>query len=877
MTPSLRSRLIHKWLFLCTLSLIGCGQTVWAQSPQVLMQGWYWDYPKTANGYSWADTLTNKAVALKNAGITHIWFPPHAVASFGTNSNGYDPKDYFIGNQTTGLGTRPALNTMLQAFSSAGITPVADMIYNHRDGGRPEVNTPVKNYVTSIFDGTNGSNPYPSDRFRCALPIGAGTNNGARTYYVKVSSKTASSNYVGKAYQAFFWTGKRGSAVQSTINETKPNGGGDCGQGSQVTALNQVVNSAIPSSGCGTVEFAVTVTASDFNAAADSLYMSFINPNGNYGDQRVYGIWNGSQDVASQLLYQTYTDFTNMTSTPTGTITIGGSSVNVNGNYNNFKPNDNNAAAGGLTGDSDSMPFFYDYDQNQTSTINLLNNWTYWNYETLGVRGLRMDAVKNFPAGYVSQLMNNLQSSNRIPNLVVGEFWDGAGNIKTWLDNVRNGMTTAAQSAIQVKAFDFPLRYALRDACDDANNNVRSIFFSGLRANSVSGFNVVTFVNNHDFRDNSGGNSLIRSNPNLAYAYILTNNQLGVPTIFYPDYYGYPAASNGQYGYHPTGLPAYKTEIDRLLNVLKTYINGSTGVSYLNSYGGTGNGPGSNASFSSGNYNRCLIYQLSGVGAAGGKDVIVAINFDSSPLRVNHKIAIQNTVTQGTRFGDVLGRSSFPYAVVNNDAGITNSIYIDLPARSYSVWVQDAPPLPVTLRYFNGRMTQAGALLGWATAREDNNAFFQIERSHDPTGAPSRQDLAFESIATIPSQATGGNSTQQLTYSFTDTQPLPGINYYRLTQTDLNGQRTLHKIIALNRETTEPVLYPNPVSATEEVVIEPALSHRGYTLSDVRGRVVQQSEVSGVLSQFSLAGLPAGVYLLKVQTPTGPTTFRLLK
>lgn len=39
--------------------------------------------------------------------------------------------------------------------------------------------------------------------------------------------------------------------------------------------------------------------------------------------------------------------------------------------------------------------------------------------------------------------------------------------------------------------------------------------------------------------------------------------------------------------------------------------------------------------------------------------------------------------------------------------------------------------LPVTLVYFNGRMTTAGALLGWATAGEDNNARLQIERSRD--------------------------------------------------------------------------------------------------------------------------------------------------
>jgi len=74
--------------------------TVFCQ--QVLMQGWYWDYPKTLNGYSWADSLRLKAAQLKQDGITHIWFPPHAVASFGAGSNGYDPKDLYIGNQRAG-------------------------------------------------------------------------------------------------------------------------------------------------------------------------------------------------------------------------------------------------------------------------------------------------------------------------------------------------------------------------------------------------------------------------------------------------------------------------------------------------------------------------------------------------------------------------------------------------------------------------------------------------------------------------------------------------------------------------------------------------------------------------------------------------------
>ncbi len=183
----------------------------------------------------------------------------------------------------------------------------------------------------------------------------------------------------------------------------------------------------------------------------------------------------------------------------------------------------------------------------------------------------------------------------------------------------------------------------------------------------------------------------------------------------------------------------------------------------------------------------------------------------------------------------------------------------------------DVTPLPVTLRYFNGRMTEAGALLGWATAREVNNASFHIERSQNAVG--------FESIGTIPSQAADGNSLTELTYTFTDAQPLPGTNYYRLMQTDRDGTRTqAGNIIALKREGVLPVLFPNPVSASGEASVEPALAYQRYQISDVLGRVVQRADAPGLMSRVSLAGLPAGVYLVQVETTDGGRRmFRVLR
>ncbi len=166
-------------------------------------------------------------------------------------------------------------------------------------------------------------------------------------------------------------------------------------------------------------------------------------------------------------------------------------------------------------------------------------------------------------------------------------------------------------------------------------------------------------------------------------------------------------------------------------------------------------------------------------------------------------------------------------------------------------------------------MTPAGALLGWQTAREANNAFFRIERA--------RNALAFEPVGTVPSLASGGTSLSPLTYAFTDTQPLPGINYYRLVQTDHDGTRNTSRIIALSMELADPVIYPNPLGAAGEAVMDPPLTFTTYELTDLLGRVVQRADVPGVLSRVSLAGLSAGVYLLRVQTESGQRVFRLVR
>lgn len=820
------------------------------------MQGWYWDYPKTADGKSWADTLRLKAASLKQAGITHVWFPPHAVSSSGTGSNGYNPKDLFIGDQTTGLGTRPALNNMLAAFTTQGIAPVADVIFNHRDGGQAENNPSVKDYITNYY--IAAKQPFPSDRFRCALPLGGTTGNGAGDYYFKISSKTGDGRFNNYGYKVYLETKTKGWQNLPDVNEAEPNGGGDCSQPNNDIELGRNLFATLETtSGCGTDEFHLNLKSADFNPAGDTLFVYLTNTGG-YSDHRIYGIWSSarSTDIVNDLQYQTYTNFSGL---PSGRGQM---------NYEFFKPNSANAATTYLSGDWDAMDFFYDYDQFQPQTKDTLISYAKWNWTDLGVRGFRMDAVKHFSPQFVGDLLNALHHAGMDPSLVVGEWYStSAFELKGWVNDVYSNMEPGTKDAIQPKIFDFALREQLRQACDDGSFDVRNVFTGSLRDQGLSGYNVVTFVNNHDFRDATGFASLIHNNPILAYAYILTNNQLGVPTIFYPDYYGYATAEGGKYAYYPSNLPAYETEINRLLQVLKTYLNGAPAVEYLNRLATP-----FSANFIEGQSSRALIYQLQGFAGNGNKEVIVAINFSNTALKVDQEINTRGgAVAQGTRFTDVLANSAFPYALVSS----SNQVYIELPPHSYSVWVQGTEAvLPLTLVNFRAVATAKKTVnLTWRVTDNEDADYFVIERADD--------GVHFTKIGVLAANKSAG----MVDYSFTDPAPIENTGMlYRLQLNSKSGRKTYSnlELVRVANNQTNIRLLQNPVSTVVELLADVATGATVQaTVFNAAGQQIMQKSLplaAGVSKlQIPVDHLSSGVYQIQVTANSFSKVFQFIK
>ena len=121
----------------------------------------------------------------------------------------------------------------------------------------------------------------------------------------------------------------------------------------------------------------------------------------------------------------------------------------------------------------------------------------------------------------------------------------------------------------------------------------------------------------------------------------------------------------------------------------------------------------------------------------------------------------------------------------------------------------ESGPLPVELLNFNAQHSENSELvLNWATASETNNDYFIIERSQNA--------LNWEIVEKVSG---AGNSNNRINYSLIDTKPFSGTSYYRLTQTDFNGEFKELKTISVSLNNNSNInLFPNPFA--DELIIE---------------------------------------------------------
>ncbi|MDQ3046826.1 MAG: T9SS type A sorting domain-containing protein [Bacteroidota bacterium] len=169
--------------------------------------------------------------------------------------------------------------------------------------------------------------------------------------------------------------------------------------------------------------------------------------------------------------------------------------------------------------------------------------------------------------------------------------------------------------------------------------------------------------------------------------------------------------------------------------------------------------------------------------------------------------------------------------------------------------------LPIELLSFSGKSMAEKNQLIWETATETGNDFFTIERSTDAVN--------FMAISDVDG---AGNSTRTIRYSTNDDFPLSGVSYYRLKQTDFNGEFSYSNIISLVREATDFELV-NVFHSTEQGVLSFTVKCEEdcqifFELFDVVGKKVFSSLKNNSDGQMTISiptdALNQSIYVLKV-------------
>jgi hypothetical protein len=164
--------------------------------------------------------------------------------------------------------------------------------------------------------------------------------------------------------------------------------------------------------------------------------------------------------------------------------------------------------------------------------------------------------------------------------------------------------------------------------------------------------------------------------------------------------------------------------------------------------------------------------------------------------------------------------------------------------------------LPIELISFDAKCNANKTVrLAWTTASETNSYFFTVERTSDA--------IHFETIGKIDG---AGNSNQLKKYSFTDTTSTLGYLYYRLKQTDYNGDYQYSNIVATdcNEKSSTIIIYPNP--NTGEFVINGFGKEGFLVVYNVLGEIIEAKKIENDRVKVNLKDQHNGFYFIIIES-----------
>jgi hypothetical protein len=187
-------------------------------------------------------------------------------------------------------------------------------------------------------------------------------------------------------------------------------------------------------------------------------------------------------------------------------------------------------------------------------------------------------------------------------------------------------------------------------------------------------------------------------------------------------------------------------------------------------------------------------------------------------------------------------------------------------------------PLPITLINFSAALqANQEVLLKWATAMEQDNKEFIVQRSTDA--------LSFTDVKTL---AGAGNSLSAREYVTSDEYPISGTSYYRLKQVDFDGTTSFSKVASVRIKGSAgsglsvQSAKPNPFQGQTEINFSvPAPAKVTLTVSDALGKVIATEKINAQAgaNTYLLKGdkLSNGVYFLNLTNGRESSRFKVVR
>jgi hypothetical protein len=224
-----------------------------------------------------------------------------------------------------------------------------------------------------------------------------------------------------------------------------------------------------------------------------------------------------------------------------------------------------------------------------------------------------------------------------------------------------------------------------------------------------------------------------------------------------------------------------------------------------------------------------------------GEYVVTAIEFDST-------IALCMTNDIFTPGKEWVSWSTQPWANVETfGTQFRKPFYIRMN-------INEAAVLPVKLLAFTGVYAHEGNKLEWQVTEQQDILRYEVERSTD--------GRSYSHIGSVVA-----NNQSAFTYRFTDPARIAGSAFYRLRIIEINKNsysRVIH--IRPGASNGNVMLFPNPVRSMATLQgNDTRLLNTRISLLTISGMEIKQMTVSQLPFAFDMSGMPAGVYLLRLE------------